>query len=481
MAGKSTVADEEAADDIERSGPSEAQRLLIQSMHRALVAPGVGAVILDDPGDERNLEGELRRTTTFCPSPRSRGTPSSRSPICRSVPCSSSSVTACRRPVSGADMGDSAVGAVPATLVDVVLPVLNEAEALPWVLGADAGGLPRSRRRQRLDRRLGRGGTSLRCRGGDRAPAGLRRGVLRRPDPRRARPRGVHGRRRQPGPAAAALGGRGGRRRQRRPRLGCPGRRTGSVAGGAPAGQSIPLLGARPPRWARICATWGRCGRRTAPRCSPSTCATVGSDGRSRWSCPRRGPGGASTRWRSPTAAEWGAPRSPGRSAARQGPCATWAGCCGEATCMCWWWRRSRCPAASRPGCALRAPRLRRPSWPRRRWPTRSRRWPGAVAGRRLLALDGRPGPWLPAGFEVFPSGGGLVSTSGWPRHGTAPRARGSRSAWTRPRSRPGSSTTACNGRGTWRHGRSRSRGRRRLVGAGPAAAWTPLCSSGCR
>jgi glycosyltransferase involved in cell wall biosynthesis len=32
-------------------------------------------------------------------------------------------------------MGDSAGGAVPATLVDVILPVLNEAEALPWVLG----------------------------------------------------------------------------------------------------------------------------------------------------------------------------------------------------------------------------------------------------------------------------------------------------------------------------------------------------------
>ena len=59
MAGKGTVADEEAADDIERSGPSEARRLLIQSMHRALQASGVGAVILDDPGDERNLEGEL--------------------------------------------------------------------------------------------------------------------------------------------------------------------------------------------------------------------------------------------------------------------------------------------------------------------------------------------------------------------------------------------------------------------------------------
>ena len=28
-------------------------------MHSALLAPGIGAVILDNPGDERNLEGEL--------------------------------------------------------------------------------------------------------------------------------------------------------------------------------------------------------------------------------------------------------------------------------------------------------------------------------------------------------------------------------------------------------------------------------------
>jgi hypothetical protein len=69
MAGKGTVADEEAADDIERSGPSEVQRLLIQSMHRALLAPGVGAVILDDPGDERNLEGELSADYHLLPQP----------------------------------------------------------------------------------------------------------------------------------------------------------------------------------------------------------------------------------------------------------------------------------------------------------------------------------------------------------------------------------------------------------------------------
>ncbi len=59
MAGKGTVADEEAANDIERSGPSEARRLLVRSMRHALLAPGVGAVILDNTGDERNLTSEL--------------------------------------------------------------------------------------------------------------------------------------------------------------------------------------------------------------------------------------------------------------------------------------------------------------------------------------------------------------------------------------------------------------------------------------
>ena len=73
MAGKGTVADEESVDDIERSGPSEAQRLLIESMHRALLAPGVGAVILDDPGDERNLEGELSADYHLLPQPAVSG------------------------------------------------------------------------------------------------------------------------------------------------------------------------------------------------------------------------------------------------------------------------------------------------------------------------------------------------------------------------------------------------------------------------
>jgi hypothetical protein len=73
MAGKGTVADEEAVNDVERAGPSEARSLLIQSLHRALLAPSVGALIVDDTGDERNLEGELATAYHLLPAPAVRG------------------------------------------------------------------------------------------------------------------------------------------------------------------------------------------------------------------------------------------------------------------------------------------------------------------------------------------------------------------------------------------------------------------------
>ena len=38
--------------------------------------------------------------------------------------------------------------------VDVILPTLNEAEALAWLLRPDAGRFPADRRRQRVDRRF---------------------------------------------------------------------------------------------------------------------------------------------------------------------------------------------------------------------------------------------------------------------------------------------------------------------------------------
>ncbi len=73
IAGKGTVADEEAANDIERSGQSGPRRLLIRSMHGALLAPGVGAVILDNRGDERNLPGVLSADYHLLPQPAVTG------------------------------------------------------------------------------------------------------------------------------------------------------------------------------------------------------------------------------------------------------------------------------------------------------------------------------------------------------------------------------------------------------------------------
>jgi hypothetical protein len=69
LAGKGSFVDEEAADDVERSGPSLARRILVADMHRALLNPAVGAVILDDPGDEQNLQRELKTDYHLLPAP----------------------------------------------------------------------------------------------------------------------------------------------------------------------------------------------------------------------------------------------------------------------------------------------------------------------------------------------------------------------------------------------------------------------------
>ena len=86
---------------------------------------------------------------------------------------------------------------------------------------------------------------------------------------------------------------------------------------------------------------------------------------------------------------------------------------------MCWWWRRSRCRAASRPDCVLRAQRLRRPSWPRRRWPTRSRRWPGVMPAAASWPSRAAPDHGSRRALRCSPSTGVLL-TRGWPRHGTS-------------------------------------------------------------
>ena len=66
------------------------------------------------------------------------------------------------------------VGGDEAVEVDVVLPCLDEAEALPWVLGRMPAGLPRAGRRQRVERRQRRRRPAARRRRGRRAAARLR-------------------------------------------------------------------------------------------------------------------------------------------------------------------------------------------------------------------------------------------------------------------------------------------------------------------
>jgi len=69
LAGKGSFADEEAVGDIERSHPSRARDLLITDMHQALLRRGVGALILDNSDEERNLEAELRSQYRLLPMP----------------------------------------------------------------------------------------------------------------------------------------------------------------------------------------------------------------------------------------------------------------------------------------------------------------------------------------------------------------------------------------------------------------------------
>lgn len=69
LAGKGGGADEEAANGIERAGPSVARRLLVADMRASLLRPGLGAVILDNRNDERNLRAELQADYHLLPAP----------------------------------------------------------------------------------------------------------------------------------------------------------------------------------------------------------------------------------------------------------------------------------------------------------------------------------------------------------------------------------------------------------------------------
>ena len=70
--------------------------------------------------------------------------------------------------------------------LDIVLPCLDEAAALPWVLAADPGRRARDRGRQRFGRRVGAARPGSAARGGRVRAARLRRGLPRRPARRHA-------------------------------------------------------------------------------------------------------------------------------------------------------------------------------------------------------------------------------------------------------------------------------------------------------
>ena len=192
---------------------------------------------------------------------------------------------------------------------DVVLPVLDEAAAIPGVLasipadwnvivvdnGSTDGSSAVARRRRRA-RRL-------------RAPAWVRRRLLCRPLRRRVRRRGVHGLRRfvrrARSPACRAPG------RRRSP--GSRARRSGGRARGlalAPADREIASSPTRS-AVAPVCPSpiSAPCARRDAPSSWACTSATDASAGRSRWSYGPARRGGGSTRSTSPTAAGSGARR----------------------------------------------------------------------------------------------------------------------------------------------------------------------------
>ena len=181
------------------------------------------------------------------------------------------------------------IGGVP----DVILPVLDEAAAIPWVL---------ERMPPDCDPIVVDNGSTDGS-GGHRPAPG--RAVIVEPVPgfgaacfagleaAARRPRLLHGLRRlarsgRPVARARARRGRDGRPRAR----GSPGR--------APAAHAHRQRrrdpGAAAPQPASRCATWDRCGPPAARRCSTSGSPTGASAGRWRWSCARRRQDGASPR-----------------------------------------------------------------------------------------------------------------------------------------------------------------------------------------
>ena len=171
-------------------------------------------------------------------------------------------------------------------MIDVVLPVLDEAEAIPRVLAAmpvgfspivvDNGSTDGSASIAAATRRARRHRTGAR----------LRRRVSRRPAGGDDGPRLLHGLRRDARPCGSSAASWRPSRRGRADlvlacagtRIAVPGPRTRVSRIERSRGSSVA---------ARECvsATSGRCGRRAAPRSSTSTSAIGASGTRSRWCC----------------------------------------------------------------------------------------------------------------------------------------------------------------------------------------------------
>ena len=180
-----------------------------------------------------------------------------------------------------------------AIVIDVVLPALDEAAALPERPGAHARRLPADRGRQRIDRRHRRRGPRPRRRRRGGARTRLRRRLL-SPGCAAAtvRRRVLHGRRRLARPPSIWSWWRG-----RSSRAGP----ISSSAPGDPSARAWPVhararqLGAghrgAPPHRHPHVRPRADARRPPACRCSPSASPTGDRVGRSRWCCGRPGPG----------------------------------------------------------------------------------------------------------------------------------------------------------------------------------------------
>ena len=288
---------------------------------------------------------------------------------------------------------------------DVVLPVLNEADALPVGLSRTAGGIPSHRRRQRVERRLGASrALAYGATWSASPPPRVRRRLLGRAGGGDRRDRVLHGCRRLPRP------------RRSRPCV-------RPVASGA----SDLVLGARAPSPSGLADPCSRRQRRAGAgdasadrrgpdrpgpdaRRPPSRASrgwasrTVALAGPSRWCCAPPRPTGGSPRYLSRTSHAWVVGRrSPAVCGERCAPSAT----CGGSS------QRARDGhgqgTAARSGQDPPVPAVHA----RRCGADRRRRVLDTLeavsrcgADRRILALEGPPGPWLPPGFEVLPQRG---------------------------------------------------------------------------